>query len=101
MIDPQHAPNDHPASFAPSAGGGGAKRVRPSHKGVDLGAMTKSQLEKCLSEKSGIVKELRDLASAMRIRGHAEMRKPELIRRTVGKATNSNGFLPKLKRMSV
>ena len=86
-------------SNPPSSTGG--RRVRPSHKGIDLGAMTKNQLIKCLNEKSGIIENLKHLASDMRIRGYNDMRKPQLIEKTVGKATNSNGFLGKLKNLAV
>lgn len=63
--------------------------------------MTKNQLIKCLTDKSGIIKDLRGLASDMHVRGYDKMHKSELIEKTVGKATNSNGFLGKLKKLAV
>ena len=95
----QHTTHAQAMSGGVSAARGGSRATRPSHKGIDLGSVTKRQLVKCLNEKSGILPDLRAVAADMRIRGHAGMRKPELVERAVGKATGSNGYLRRLKAL--
>lgn len=88
-----------PPQWQPSEGGG--RRKRPSHKGIDFNTMTKKQLRHKLMQKGGIMAKLHALAAEMRVRGHDSLRKPQLVERMVNKATSNNGFLERLKRMSV